>query len=164
MTSTSNPVATGPALCEMMVIELTLAEQFVLWAFRARLEGPQHLFSVRFGFHLASENGSDRDAFPQFEELFNLIAAHCRRDLWFHRRRCCLVSPDEQTILTLIAAQQAGEHALARHCVGVLVVDQAMAMVLCSARRFGAGLAHNGLILPLRKQQARPTVASASVH
>jgi hypothetical protein len=98
--------------------------------------------------------------------LFILIAAHCRRDLWFHRCGCCAVSPDEMAILGLIAAQQAGDMASALASGRSLVADPVVGEVLRRAERLGRALAEHGLALPLRWSYKRwwPDPGTAHRH
>lgn len=140
----------GPDLAEPTLARLALGEQLVLWAFRKRLEGRSPVPAVQRGFELAGDAHAGRDAHADFEELFSLIADHCRRDLWFHRCGCCCVSPDEIIILGLIGAQQAGDIARALRSCQALVAPPVAGELLRLAGRLGRALARLDLILPMR--------------
>jgi hypothetical protein len=146
----SLPSPLGSELVEATLAQLALGEQLVVWAFRKRLEGESHAPTVQRGFALAGSGPARHDAHVAFEALFVLVAAHCRRDLWFHRCGCCGVSPDEMAILRLIAAQQAGDMASALCSGRSLVADQVLGEALRLAERLGRALAERGLALPLR--------------
>jgi hypothetical protein len=66
-----------------MTADLNLAEQFVLWALRTRLEGAAKRDRLAEGFSLACDGVSDGAARAAFEPWFEVLATHCRRDLYF---------------------------------------------------------------------------------
>jgi hypothetical protein len=137
----------------------------VLWAVRKRLEGVQHLPMVRRGFLLAVPGRHEHDAFAAFERFYAALEGNCRRDLWFHRCGCCCVSPDELGILSLVAAQQAGDPGSAWGYGQSLVFDRAFGELLRVARELAQALAERRLILPLRQRMtAEGIVAGARLH
>jgi len=140
----------GPDLAEPTLAQLALGEQLMVWAFRKRLEGESRAGTVQRGFELAGNGPARHEAHAAFEGLFGLIAAHCRRDLWFHRCGCCCLSADEMAILGLIAAQQAGDMASALCSCQSLVAPPVVGEGMRLAERLGRGLAELGLALPLR--------------
>jgi hypothetical protein len=159
----SNLSPAGPELAETTLAQLALGEQLVVWAVRKRLEGESRAPTVQRGFELAGSDPARHDAHAAFEGLFGLFSAHCRRDLWFHRRGCC-VSTDEMAILGLIAAQQAGDLASALSSGGSLVADQVVGEALRLAGQLGRALAGLGLALPLRRSYAPWWPDPGTVH
>jgi DNA-binding PadR family transcriptional regulator len=65
--------------------DLNVAEQFVLWALRTRLEGAAKLDRLEEGFRLASDSASGSAARAAFEPWFDVLATHCWRDIYVHR-------------------------------------------------------------------------------
>jgi hypothetical protein len=97
-----------------MVADLNVAEQFVLWALRTRLEGAATRGRLEEGFRVAGDGASGRAAGAAFEPWFDALAMHCRRDLYLHRMACPCLSGDEQAMLDLLANAQAEDEARLR--------------------------------------------------
>jgi hypothetical protein len=68
--------------------DLNIAEQFVLWALRTRLEGAAKRDRLEEGFRLAQDDVSGSAALAAFEPWFGALASHCWRDLYLHRTPC----------------------------------------------------------------------------
>lgn len=91
------------------VADLDVAEQFVLWALRTRLESAAKRSHLEHGFHLAHGIATGGAALAAFEPWFALLATHCWRDLYLHRAPCPCLSDDERAMLDLVASAQAGD-------------------------------------------------------
>jgi hypothetical protein len=76
--------------------DLNLAEQFVLWALRTRLEGAAKRPHLEHGFRLAHDPATGDAALRAFEPWFAVLAGHCRRDRYLHRAACPCLSGDER--------------------------------------------------------------------
>jgi hypothetical protein len=135
---------------ELTCADLSVGEQFLIWAVRTRLDGPTRLADVRAGFGLASDARLQWGAFSAFETWFLTIAAHCRRDLYLHRACCPALGPDEVAMLELVASRQAGIDPGAERLAGMLVRAEAVALLLHASEKLGAGLRGLGLVLPCR--------------
>ena len=92
----------------LSVADLNVAEQFVLWAVRTRLEGAASasISSTASDWRMTSDGGAGLAA---FESWFQVLATHCWRDLYLHRAPCPCLSADERTMLDLVASAQVGD-------------------------------------------------------
>jgi hypothetical protein len=143
--------------------DLNVAEQFVLWALRTRLEGSAKLDRLDQGFRLAQDRAGGGVALAAFERWFSVLARSCWRDLYLHRARCTCLSGDERTMLDLVATAQTGDEAGLDRIAAALVHPNAHESLLAASRRFAGALARLGLELPTRSGPAgRP--ASARLH
>jgi hypothetical protein len=101
MTDPHGPIPTGAA-------GLNVAEQFVLWALRTRREGAAKRGHLDHGFRLTRDPATGGAALSAFDAWFEVLAGHCRRDLYLHRAPCPCLSGDERAILDLVASAQGG--------------------------------------------------------
>jgi hypothetical protein len=133
--------------------DLDIAEQFVLWALRIRLEGVAKRGRLEEGFRLAHDDAAGGAALKAFEPWFEVLAGHCRRDLYLHHAPCPCLSGDERAMLDLVASAQAGdERHLCRVAAG-LVHPRAIGLLQEASRRFAAALCLLGLHLRWRRMQ-----------
>jgi hypothetical protein len=139
----AEPHPSGPP----SVADLDLAEQFVLWAVRTRLEGAAGRGRLEHGFKLAAGPVMDGAALASFETWFHLLATHCRRDLYLHRAHCACLSADERAMLDLIASAQAGDDMRLHRVAAGLVDPQAIGALQRSSCIFAAALCRLGLRL-----------------
>jgi hypothetical protein len=151
--SYSTPSAEGGAhatrLSGRVISQLGPGEQFVLWALRQRLrdgKGPSPAFL--HGFRLAFGLAQLEPALANFECLFRALHEHCRRDLGLFPLRCACVSADEQAVIALVAAAQAGEGPWLDALVARLVGPDAAAALRDGALSFALALCRAGLTLP----------------
>ena len=143
--------------------DLNIAEQFVLWALRTRLEGTSKLDQLDEGFRLAQDCAEGGAALAAFEPWFSVLATSCWRDLYLHRARCPCLSSDERTMLDLVATAQTGDEAGLDRIAAALVHPSAHESLLAASRRFAGALSRLGLQLPRRPgPSGRP--ASARLH
>jgi hypothetical protein len=143
--------------------DLNVAEQFVLWALRTRLEGEAKLDRLEEGFRLAQGNGSGGAALAAFEPWFGVLASHCRRDLYLHRTPCPCLSGDEEALLDLVASAQAGQEARLRRLAATLVHPRAIAPLLSASLTFAGALCLLGLHLSGGRAQPGRS-AAAKLH
>lgn len=146
-----------------MAADLNVAEQFVLWALRTRLEGAAKLGRLEEGFRLAHDGRAGSAARAAFEPWFEALAAHCRRDLYLHRTSCPCLSGDEQAMMDLVASAQAGDEARLRRLAAALVDPRAIGVLLSASRSFADALCQLGLHLSGSEAQSRPG-AGARLH
>jgi hypothetical protein len=143
--------------------DLNVAEQFVLWALRTRLEGRSKLDQLEKGFRLAHDRARGGAALEAFEPWFSALATSCRRDLYLHRAPCPCLSGDERIMLDLVASAQVGDEAGLHRIAATLVHPRAHGSLIAASRRFGDAL--NRLELYLPRQSASPgQIAPARLH
>jgi hypothetical protein len=148
-----------PAEPPRRVQELRLAEQFVIWALRARCASGPAGTIVR-GFRLAFGLSGVEPALACFEALYGAIRGHARRDLWLHRPCCPCAGGDELAVVAVVAACQAGRTLQAHRLAGLLVGGGGIDLVLCHAGQLAAFLRERRLVLPERPWPQ----PSATVH
>ena len=129
------------------VTDLNVAEQFVLWALRIRLEGAGKRAHLEHGFRLARDHAAGGAALAAFEAWFEVLAMHCWRDLHLHRAPCPCLSGDERTMLDLVARAQAGDEIRLRRVAAGLVHPRAIGLLQESSRTFALALCLLGLRL-----------------
>jgi hypothetical protein len=129
------------------VADLNVAEQFVLWALRTRLEGAARRAHLEHGFRLAHDLPSGGAGLAAFESWFGVLASHCWRDLYLHRAPCPCLSADERAMLDLVASAQLGDVRRLQRAAAGLVQPQAIAALKQSSRSFAAVLCRLGLRL-----------------
>lgn len=103
-----------------VVGQLSLFEQFVLWALRRRLSDGCTTSAVLVrGFRLAFGLAYLERALAAFETVCTCLEAHGTRDIGLLPLSCACISSDEAWILALVrAAPQGGGASLARALVG----------------------------------------------
>jgi hypothetical protein len=138
----------GPA--PRSVADLNVAEQFVLWALRTRLEGAAKRAHLEHGFRLAHDHAAGGAARTTFEAWFEVLAMHCRRDLCLHRAPCPCLSGDERAMLDLVASAQSGDEMRLRRVAASLVHPWAIGLLQESSRTFADALCLLGLRLSAR--------------
>jgi hypothetical protein len=143
--------------------DLNVAEQFVLWALRTRLEGAAKRDRLEEGFRLAQDDISGSAALAAFEPWFGVLASHCWRDLYLHRTPCPCLSGDERALLDLVASAQAGQEARLRLVAATLVHPRAVALLLSASRTFAGALRPLGLHLSGGGAQSARS-AAATLH
>jgi hypothetical protein len=147
----------------MSVADLEVAEQFVLWALRTRLEGAARQSNLEHGFRLAHDAATGGAALASFESWFEALALHCWRDLYLHRAPCPCLSADERAMLDLVASAQAADEMRLHHIAARLVHPRAIERLQQSSRIFATALSRLGLCLSDRAR--RPAgVAPAVLH
>ena len=139
-----------------MATDLNVAEQFVLWALRTRLEGAAKVDRLEEGFRLAHDGLAGRAARAAFEPWFEVLETHCRRDLYLHRTPCPCLSGDERAMVDLVASAQAGDEARLHRLAATLVDRRAIALLLSASRTFAGALCLLGLHLSGREAQPGP--------
>jgi hypothetical protein len=127
--------------------DLNIAEQFVLWALRTRLEGAAKRDRLEEGFRLAQGGASGSAALAAFEPWFGVVASHCCRDLYLHRTPRPCLSGDERALVDLVASAQAGDEARLHHVAATLVHPRAIGLLLSASRTFAGALCLLGLHL-----------------
>jgi hypothetical protein len=120
--------------------DLNVAEQFVLWTLRTRLEGAAKLDRLEEGFRLACAGAGGSAARAAFEPWFEALATHCWRDLYLHRTPCPCLSGDERAMVDLVASAQAGDEARLRRVAATLVHPRGIGLLLGASRRFAGAL------------------------
>jgi hypothetical protein len=143
--------------------DLNVAEQFVLWALRTRLEGAGKRGHLEVGFRLARDAATGGAAIGAFEPWFEVLAGHCWRDLYLHYAPCQCLSGDERAMLDLVASAQAGDEARLHRVAAALVHPRAIGLLEEARRRFATALCRLGLHLPRRPAPVGPA-ASPRLH
>ncbi len=133
--------------------DLNVAEQFVLWALRTRLEGAAKLERLEEGFRLARDGATGGAARAAFEPWFEVLASHCWRDLYLHRTPCPYLSSDERAMVELVASAQVGDEARLHRTAATLVHPRAIGLLLSASRTFAGALCLLGLHLSGRRAQ-----------
>jgi hypothetical protein len=131
----------------MSVADLEVAEQFVLWALRTRLESAGRQSNLEHGFRLAHNAATGGAALASFESWFEALALHCWRDLYLHRAPCPCLSADERAMLDLVASAQASDEMRLHHIAAGLVHPCAIERLQQASRIFSAALRGLGLRL-----------------
>ena len=147
----------------LSVADLNVAEQFVLWAVRTRLEGAARREHLEYGFRLAHDLPSGGAALAAFESWFEVLARQCWRDLYLHRAPCPCLSDDERAMLDLVASAQLDDERRLHRAARGLVQPQAIESLQQSSRTFAAALCELGLRLSGRPLLARRS-APAMLH
>lgn len=133
----------------LVIDQLSIGEQLVIWAFRNRLaDGSEK--ALAHGFHVAFGLSAVEAALQAFHDLYDTIFHQCRRDLGFHATRCRCVSSDEIIIVSLIAANHAGMAAHAREIGLNLVFERSLPDLLDHASTLSFLMQRADLRLPLR--------------
>jgi hypothetical protein len=145
-----------------MAADLNVAEQFVLWALRTRLEGAATRDRLEQGFRLAHDAVTGSAACATFEPWFEVLATHCWRDLYLHRTPCPCLSGDERAMVDLVASAQAGDEARLHRIAATLVHPRAIGLLLSASRSFAGALCLLGLHLSGR--EAPPGPGAARLH
>ncbi|HLT03314.1 MAG TPA: hypothetical protein VK001_14115 [Geminicoccaceae bacterium] len=122
------------------VADLAVAEQFVLWALRTRLEGAPTRSRLEHGFRLARDHPVRGAALASFEAWFQVLATHCWRDLYLHRAPCPCLSDDERDMLDLVASAQADDEARMYRIAAGLVHPRAIGLLQQCSCAFAAAL------------------------
>jgi hypothetical protein len=141
------------------VADLDLAEQFVLWALRTRLEGAARRKHLEHGFRLAHDAAIGGAALAAFEPWFEVLAGNCWRDLYLHHAPCPCLSDDEHAMLDLVASAQAGDETRLYRVAAGLVHPRAIGRLQQSSRSFAAALHRLNLRLagrPIRPRRRVP--------
>ena len=145
----------------LSVADLNVAEQFVLWAVRTRLEGAARREHLEYGFRLAHDLPSGGAGLAAFESWFLVLATHCWRDLYLHRTPCPCLSADERTMLDLVASAQVDDERRLHRAAAGLVQPQAIESLQQASRIFAAALRELGLRLsgrPLLPWRSAPAM------
>jgi hypothetical protein len=143
--------------------DLDVAEQFVLWALRIRLEGVAKRRHLEEGFRLAHDDAAGGAALRAFESWFEALAGYCRRDLYLHHAPCPCLSGDERALLDLVASAQAGDETRLCRVAAGLVHPRAIERLQEASRSFAVALCLLGLHLRGHRIQPR-RAASAHLH
>jgi hypothetical protein len=141
------------------VADLNLAEQFVLWALRTRLQGAAKRAHLEHGFRLAHDAAIGGAALAAFESWFDVLCGNCWRDLYLHHAPCPCLSDDERGMLDLAASGQAGDEPRLYRVAAGLVHPRAIGLLQQSSRSFAAALRRLNLRLaerPIRPQRRAP--------
>jgi hypothetical protein len=149
--STPSPEDSAHAarLSGRVVGQLGPGEQFVLWALRQRLrDGEAPSAAFLHGFRLAFGLAHLEPALAVFEGLFRTLHGRCRRDLGLSPLRCACVSVDEQAMLSLVAATQAGEGSWLEPLAAELVEPSATSALREAVLAFARALRRADLTLP----------------
>ena len=154
MTAQDDP---GP----LSVADLNVAEQFVLWALRTRLEGAAKRKHLEHGFRLAHDPPVGGAARVAFESWFDVLSGNCWRDLYLHHAPCPCLSDDERGMLDLVASGQAGDEVRLYRVAAGLVHPRAIRLLQLSSRTFAAALRELDLRLsgrPLLPRRSAPAM------
>jgi hypothetical protein len=145
------------------VADLNVAEQFVLWALRTRLEGASRRAHLEHGFRLAHDAAIGGAALAAFESWFDLLSGNCWRDLYLHIPPCPCLSDDERAMLDLVTSAQASDEMRLHQIAAGLVHPRAIGLLQQSSRSFAAALRR--LNLRLAERPLSPwRSASAMLH
>jgi hypothetical protein len=145
------------------VADLEVAEQFVLWALRTRLEGAARRSNLEYGFRLARDAATGGAALASFEAWFQILASYCWRDLYLHRAPCPCLSADERDMLDLVASAEAGDEGRLYRLAAGLVHPRAIGLLQERSRSFAAALLRLGLSVSGRPV-TRPSNTAAVLH
>jgi hypothetical protein len=140
-------MAAQDAPAPLGVADLNVAEQFVLWALRTRLEGDAKRGHLEHGFCLAHDPPGGGAALAAFESWFEVLARQCWRDLYLHRASCPCLSDDERAMLDLVASAQLDDERRLHRAARGLVQPQAIESLQQVSRIFAAALRELGLRL-----------------
>jgi hypothetical protein len=129
---------------------LVYAEQLVLWAARRWLAGRLDWWRVEEEFFFACGCVRARRAVDALDRLLAILDAAARRPVCLHRLACRHISGDEQALLTLVAAYQAGRTSQALALLEWLLPEAAARQARGPAAALAAALKESGRILPTR--------------
>ena len=154
-----------------LTTELSLGEQFVLWAFRTRLASEQQSNSQLVqGFRLSFGLAQLEEALKLFEVAFKHLQQNLCCDIHFACKCRRQVTPDEMCIISLFSACQHEAFYDARNLAGKLVHDIAQSSLIGKVTRLTAMMREAGLSLPKPNAQKTmpPTmgkeVAALTIH
>jgi hypothetical protein len=136
-----------PGRGQLSAGDLNLAEQFVLWALRTRLEGAAKRAHLEHGFRLARDPATGDAALRAFEPWFAVLAGCCWRDLYLHHAACPCLSGDERAMLDLVRSAQEGDATGLDRLAAGLVHPRATGLLQDASGAFAAALCRLGLHL-----------------
>jgi hypothetical protein len=128
---------------------LEAPERLIVNAVRVWLQMPTNWPLVAEDFRLAFGDNESLFALNGLKGLLELLAAHARRTLYFHRPCCSRISADERALLTLIGALQHGRHAHAQAVLSWLLPGPQQAEAYKHAFWLACGMAECSLLLGL---------------
>jgi len=126
---------------------LEAPERLIVNAVRMWLQAPANWPMVVEDFRLAFGDNESLFALNGLKGVLQVLAAHARRTLYFHRPGCSRTSADERALLTLIGALQHGRHAHAQAVVSWLLPGPEQAEAYKHAFWLACGMAECGLLL-----------------
>jgi len=132
-------------------------ERLVVGSVRRWLKAPEEWSRVEAEFHLLFGDDECLFALNGLKGLLEILAAHARRTLYFHLPCCRLVSADERSLLSLVAALQHGRQQHAQAILRWLLPAVHQAQAYKQAFWLACGMADCGLIL-------RPPTGGAGSH
>ena len=149
-------IATKPTTPGLSVWELTYAENLLVWAIRHWVDGRQCWQIVEREFRDSCGVSGGTTVLAALGQFLVGVAVHGRRTIRIGYRGYPGVSPDEMSLLQLIAAAQADEaHRIAARLPWLFAMPER-----CEARDLLAGIAQPlktcGLMLPLRDEGTEP--------
>ena len=154
-----------------LTTELSLGEQFVLWAFRTRLASEQRSNSQLVqGFRLSFGLARLEEALKLFEDAFKHLQQNLCCDIHFACKCRRQVTSDEVCIISLFSACQHEAFYDARYLAGTLVHDTAQSSLIGKVTGLTAIMREADLSLPEPyAQETRPPtrgeeVAALTIH
>ena len=149
-------MATKPTTPGLSVWELTYAEHVLVWAIRHWVDGRRCWQIVEREFRDSCGTSGGSTVLAALCQFLVCVAVHGRRTIRVGYRGFPGVSPDEMSLLQLIAAAQADEaHRIAARLPWLFAMPER-----CEARDLLAGIAQPlktcGLMLPLRDEGTEP--------
>lgn len=131
------------------VAELSFPEQIVVWSIRKWLEGRDNAPVIRRELCLTC-GPAGAMVWTALESILTLLSTAARRPVFCHSLPCRAIAADEQAILGIIAASQAGDRAFAENQTRDLMPPSRQDRLLEAAAILGAALQAANRMLPLR--------------
>lgn len=131
------------------VAELSFPEQIVVWSIRKWLEDRDNAPVIRR--ELCQCCGpAGAMAWTALESILSLLSIAARRPVYCHSLPCRAIAADEQAILGIIAASQAGDRSFAENQARDLMPASQQNPLLEAVAILGAALQAGNRTLPLR--------------
>jgi hypothetical protein len=126
---------------------LEAPERLIVNAVRLWLQAPTNWPLVAEDFRLAFGDNESLFALNGLKGLLQVLAAHARRTLYFHRPCCSRISADERALLTLVSALQHGRQDHTHAVLRWLVPEPQQTEAYKHAFWLAGGMAECGLLL-----------------
>jgi hypothetical protein len=140
--------------------DLNVAEQFVLWALRTRLEGAGKLDRLEEGFRLAGDGTAGGAARAAFEPWFAALASPLLPRSLPPSHALSVSERRRARHGGLVASAQAGDEARLQRVAATLVHPRGIGHLLGASRRFAGALR----LLDLHLSGAQPGAGAAALR
>lgn len=151
MTAGTEPTRVWPTL----VADLHPSENLIVWSYRSwamaiQAGGDQRWRMLRYEYRRQFGVGAGEGALDRFSVMMRQIGGHARAPMQYHMPCCPCLGEQEVGVMSLVAACQAREWALARRIASCLVDIDAVGSVIAAASGVADLMGRYLAPLPLR--------------